>query len=87
MQSASMDAKPPLLFYLSTNATAAARASHWSDILSALAKHPWRTKSRSKADVLFLPSLETRFELNFPLFTGPRLATVTTMPDYATAQR
>ena len=76
MQSASMDAKPPLLFYLSTNATQQHTCfTHWSErILSALAKHPWRTKSRSKADVLFLPSLETRFELNFPLFTGPRLA-------------
>ena len=76
MQSASMDAKPPLLFYLSTNATQQHTCfTHWTErILSALAKHPWRTKSRSKADVLFLPSLETRFELNFPLFTGPRLA-------------
>ena len=76
MQSASMDAKPPLLFYLSTNATQQHTCfTHWSErILSALAKHPWRTKSRSKADVLFLPSLETRFEVNFPLFTGPRLA-------------
>lgn len=52
----------------------------WSaSIFDALARHPWRTRRRDRAYVLFVEG-ESRFEVNHPLFAGPRLGYVRYSP-------
>ena len=46
--------------------------THWSDqTFAALLRHPWRSLRRSQASAAFV-EVESRFEINYPLFDGPR---------------
>ena len=65
----SSDPHPPSFYIVTHDAQANLTSTepcwtHWSAaVFAALAKHPWRTKSKKRADILFL-AVETRFEVN-----------------------
>ena len=66
---------PPFSFYVhlrDANSTEGACWTYWSaQTFAALLKHPWRSRSRSRAAVAFV-EVESRFEVNYPLFERPR---------------
>lgn len=75
-------AAPPLRFHILTSdarANLSATEPCWTawsqSVFAALQKHPWRTRSRTRAALQFV-AIESRFEVNYPVFSGPRLGYV-----------